>query len=107
MPQTIRAHFDGRVFVPDEPVDVPRDAAVELTVAMTQKAIAGHDDSTSAGSGAAANDQPIIAEPDPARRAFLNSLGPITRRALGIAKLPENKSYRELLDEALAERYLR
>ena len=32
MPITIRAHFDGKVFVPDEPVDLPADAPVELTV---------------------------------------------------------------------------
>jgi len=29
---TIRAHFDGRVFVPDEPVDLPKDAPLELDV---------------------------------------------------------------------------
>ncbi len=27
---TIRAHFDGRVFVPDEPVDLPQGRAVRL-----------------------------------------------------------------------------
>ena len=32
-------------------------------------------------------------------------IGPITRRAIGIAKLPRGKTDRELLAEALAERY--
>lgn len=27
-----RAHFDGNVFVPDEPVDVPKDAPLRLAV---------------------------------------------------------------------------
>lgn len=27
---TIRAHFDGRVFVPDEPVDLPQGRAVRF-----------------------------------------------------------------------------
>ena len=30
---SIRAHFDGKVFVPDEPVLLPPDAAVRLLVA--------------------------------------------------------------------------
>jgi hypothetical protein len=29
---TIRAHFDGRVFVPEEPVHLPASQSVELTV---------------------------------------------------------------------------
>ena len=29
---TIRAHFDGKVFVPDEPVDLPVGEAVEVSV---------------------------------------------------------------------------
>jgi hypothetical protein len=32
-------------------------------------------------------------------------LGPITRRATGIAKWPAGKEYRELLEEALMEKY--
>lgn len=32
MMATIRAHFDGRVFVPDDPVDCPRDTPLRLTV---------------------------------------------------------------------------
>ena len=32
-------------------------------------------------------------------------LGPLTRKALGLVKLPEDKSDRELLEEALAEQY--
>jgi hypothetical protein len=30
---TIKAHFDGKVFVPDEPVDIPAGEAVTLDVA--------------------------------------------------------------------------
>ena len=33
MMTSIRAHFDGKVFVPDEPVLLPPDAAVRLLVA--------------------------------------------------------------------------
>jgi hypothetical protein len=29
---TVRAHFDGRVFVPEEPVDCPKDKPLRLTV---------------------------------------------------------------------------
>lgn len=29
---TIRAHFDGKVFVPDEPVDIPPNTPVRLTL---------------------------------------------------------------------------
>jgi len=32
-------------------------------------------------------------------------LGPLTRKALGLAKLPADKSDAELLEEALAEKY--
>ncbi len=32
---TIRAHFDGSVIVPDEPVDLPVDAPLELEVKKT------------------------------------------------------------------------
>lgn len=28
----IRAHFDGKVFVPDDPVDVPAGASAEITI---------------------------------------------------------------------------
>ncbi|HET6576612.1 MAG TPA: hypothetical protein VFG68_23645 [Fimbriiglobus sp.] len=31
-PMTVTAHYDGRVFVPDEPVDLPVGTAVRLTV---------------------------------------------------------------------------
>jgi hypothetical protein len=27
---TIKAHFDGKVFIPDEPVDLPKDQPVDL-----------------------------------------------------------------------------
>lgn len=30
---SIRAHFDGKVFVPDEPVDMPPDTPVRLVLA--------------------------------------------------------------------------
>jgi len=39
---------------------------------------------------------------DKKRRA---PLGPLTRRALGLAKLPADTSDRHLLEEALAEKY--
>ncbi len=29
---TVRAHFDGKTFVPDEPVSLPKGAPVRLTV---------------------------------------------------------------------------
>jgi hypothetical protein len=32
-------------------------------------------------------------------------IGPITRQALGIAKMPKGKSYRQVLTEALLEKY--
>jgi hypothetical protein len=32
MALTIRAHYDGKVFVPDEPVDLPINQALELEV---------------------------------------------------------------------------
>jgi hypothetical protein len=32
MSRTIKAHFDGKVFVPDEPVDVPAGESVTLEV---------------------------------------------------------------------------
>ena len=38
-----------------------------------------------------------------ARDAQFDDLGPLTRRASGIARLPEGKSCKELLEEALAE----
>ena len=31
----LKAHFDGRVLVPDEPVDLPADTALELEVKRT------------------------------------------------------------------------
>ncbi|MCC5831223.1 MAG: hypothetical protein JJU36_17425 [Phycisphaeraceae bacterium] len=34
-------------------------------------------------------------------------LGPITRKAMGLVKLPPDKSYRELIEEAIIERYKR
>ncbi|HYR58552.1 MAG TPA: hypothetical protein VEO95_07985 [Chthoniobacteraceae bacterium] len=35
MTTTLRAHFDGKVLVPDEPVDLPRDCALEIRVEAT------------------------------------------------------------------------
>lgn len=37
---TINAHFIGRVFVPDEPVDIAEGAAVELSVRQRDHAAA-------------------------------------------------------------------
>jgi len=31
---TIKAHFDGKVFVPDEPLDLAKDQKVELVVRL-------------------------------------------------------------------------
>jgi hypothetical protein len=33
---SIRAHFDGKVFVPDEPVELPRNATVRLLVTESE-----------------------------------------------------------------------
>ena len=35
---TIKAHFDGKVFVPDEPVNLPRDQSVLLNFEATSGA---------------------------------------------------------------------
>ena len=35
---TIHAHYDGRVFVPDEPVDLPTNESVVIEVTMPQYA---------------------------------------------------------------------
>jgi len=32
-------------------------------------------------------------------------IAPLTRKAIGLAKLPKNKTDRQLIEEALAERY--
>lgn len=32
MAMTIKAHYDGKVFVPDEPVDLPKDQEVEIEI---------------------------------------------------------------------------
>jgi len=34
-------------------------------------------------------------------------IGPLTKKATGLVKLPRGKSARKLIEEALAERYLR
>ena len=39
------------------------------------------------------------------RRMERDKLPPLTRKALGLIKLPKGKTERELLDEALAEKY--
>jgi hypothetical protein len=41
----IKAHFDGKAFIPDEPVDLPRDQAVVLHV-HTASASAGETGQT-------------------------------------------------------------
>lgn len=33
---TLRAHYDGRAFVPDEPVDLPEGTPVRITVASLE-----------------------------------------------------------------------
>jgi hypothetical protein len=34
---TLRAHFDGKVIVPEEPLDLPKDAPLELKVRRLPK----------------------------------------------------------------------
>ena len=102
MPQTIRARFDGKVFVPDGPVDVPRDAAVELTVAEVAGSEAG---SNGEASDASPGRSESSEEADAQREAWLATLPPLTRAAVGLIKLPPGKTIRQLRDEALAERY--
>jgi hypothetical protein len=34
MTRTIKVHFDGQVFVPDEPVDLPKGESAEVTVSV-------------------------------------------------------------------------
>jgi len=36
---TIRAHFDGRVFIPDEPVNLPARTPVTLSIVPTPSAV--------------------------------------------------------------------
>jgi hypothetical protein len=36
---TLRAHFDGRVLVPDEPVDLPVGKSLELVVRDTEPSV--------------------------------------------------------------------
>ena len=35
---TLRAHFDGKVFIPDEPVDLPKGTALELDIREVSEA---------------------------------------------------------------------
>jgi hypothetical protein len=37
---TLRAHFDGKVLVPDEPVDLPVNCALEVQVKTVREAVA-------------------------------------------------------------------
>lgn len=39
MTKTIAAHFDGRVFVPDEPVELPIGQTLRLRVETTEAAV--------------------------------------------------------------------
>lgn len=39
------------------------------------------------------------------RRSRPNKIGPLTRKLSGIVKLPANKGYKELLTEALVDKY--
>lgn len=41
---TIKAHYDGKVFVPDEPVPLTTGAAVSVTPAMQSGAARGADE---------------------------------------------------------------
>jgi hypothetical protein len=36
MPVTIRAHFDGKVIVPDEPVDLPVDQPLQVELRLAE-----------------------------------------------------------------------
>jgi hypothetical protein len=35
----LKAHFDGKVLVPDEPVDLPRDCALEVHVSVVRREV--------------------------------------------------------------------
>lgn len=63
MTQTIQAHFDGRVFIPDEPVDLPLNEPLRLTVEPSHKA-------------ASATALPILADPS---RTFEEKLDAVRR----------------------------
>ncbi len=41
--KTLKAHFDGKVFVPDEPVDLPVNRPLELSVVSADKLPAALD----------------------------------------------------------------
>lgn len=51
----LHAHFDGRVLIPDEPVDLPRDCTLELEVRKV---------TTRAEKGTAQNKLPTFRVPD-------------------------------------------
>ena len=37
MTTAFRAHFDGKVIVPDEPVDLPTDCVLEIRVSLAEE----------------------------------------------------------------------
>jgi hypothetical protein len=39
---TIKVHFDGKVFVPDEPLDIPRGTEATVTVVPAQAPVSAH-----------------------------------------------------------------
>ena len=41
MTTAFRAHFDGKVFVPDEPVDLPSDCILEIKVSLAEESETG------------------------------------------------------------------
>lgn len=45
MNTSVKAHFDGRVFVPDEPVELPVDERVEVQVLNSGTAMAAFEES--------------------------------------------------------------
>ena len=41
MTTVFRAHFDGKVFVPDEPVDLPTNCLLEIKVSLAEEGETG------------------------------------------------------------------
>jgi hypothetical protein len=68
---TIRAHFDGRVIVPDETVTLPRDTPLRVHVEMPEAGDAGHGNRQRAAYDeflARASARPVPRLPDGATR---------------------------------------
>ena len=62
---TLRAHFDGRFLVPDEPVDLPRDRALEVQVREVQE-VRTHEGAQAAANGTR-NGLPLFSVPPTVR----------------------------------------